>query len=429
MPNKASSRAALVCERIARDLASRGEGDEAVLGTEREIMSQFGASRAAVREAIRTLEARGLIRVRRGRRGGTRLACDGSAAMASSLAAHFTLTRTPLLDLAEAQTVIGSLAVEFAAERIDREGIGAIRLAAQAASPDPASMEQFARERRPLLRAILDAADSSALSVLMEGVGAAIRGHIPVKALSMRNHEAQVTLIHRDDDRVVEAIVAQDVTQARTLYASARTHEYEILGANLREGYLLQSATLDGDGKLAVKIAYSLADEIRTAPEGAAIGRQQDLVARYDCSTAVLREALRLLEAHGVITVHRGHGGGVRVGDPDRSILLEEIGRTIGAGAARQDVAMLRAALEASAAVRAAKLGNILAPGDVTNQLGRASANRAFAVLLAILKGADRREQDGESEADRLLVEAIAGGDHGLARRYALARLSSGRQA
>ena len=70
------------------------------------------------------------------------------------------------------------------------------------------------------------------------------------------------------------------------------------------------------------KIAETVAREIlsdivsRRLEEGDAMGSEAQMLARYGVARASLREALRLLEVHGLIHIRPGPGGGAVVGTP-----------------------------------------------------------------------------------------------------------------
>jgi DNA-binding FadR family transcriptional regulator len=71
-------------------------------------------------------------------------------------------------------------------------------------------------------------------------------------------------------------------------------------------------------------VPQRVADELRTLivsgelSEGESLGREPDLVERFGVSRPSLREALRILEAEGLITVERGVRGGVVAHEPDK---------------------------------------------------------------------------------------------------------------
>jgi DNA-binding FadR family transcriptional regulator len=69
-----------------------------------------------------------------------------------------------------------------------------------------------------------------------------------------------------------------------------------------------------------------IADELRgliiagELSEGDSLGHEPDLIERFGVSRPSLREALRILEAEGLITVVRGVQGGVVVHEPDQRL-------------------------------------------------------------------------------------------------------------
>jgi DNA-binding GntR family transcriptional regulator len=80
--------------------------------------------------------------------------------------------------------------------------------------------------------------------------------------------------------------------------------------------------------RVRVRMAQLLAETVRDeivrsdCPPGTRLGREPELMERYDVSRPTLREGLRLLEADGFVSVRRGPGGGVFVERPGRAQLV-----------------------------------------------------------------------------------------------------------
>jgi GntR family transcriptional regulator, transcriptional repressor for pyruvate dehydrogenase complex len=121
-----------------------------------------------------------------------------------------------------------------------------------------------------------------------------------------------------------------------------------------------------------------IADELRRliiqgeVEDGALLGHEPELIERFGVSRPSLREALRILEAEGLITVVRGVQGGVVVHQPDHRPTARAAGMVLQArDVALADVFEARTILE-PAAVR------ILAQSR-----GRKAAAKALRALIA----------------------------------------------
>jgi GntR family transcriptional repressor for pyruvate dehydrogenase complex len=80
---------------------------------------------------------------------------------------------------------------------------------------------------------------------------------------------------------------------------------------------------------------------------GDRIGRQEAIAAEFGVSLTVVREALRVLEAQGMITVHRGRKGGASVRAPLDNPLLEALKTDVAVrGVQREDQEATVAALD-----------------------------------------------------------------------------------
>src|SRR5262245_8707352 len=96
-----------------------------------------------------------------------------------------------------------------------------------------------------------------------------------------------------------------------------------------------------------------IADELRRRivsgrfAEGERLGREPELVARFGVSRPSLREALRILEAEGLISVVRGARGGVIVHEPDHRLAARTAALVLQArNVSLADVHQARALLE-----------------------------------------------------------------------------------
>jgi GntR family transcriptional repressor for pyruvate dehydrogenase complex len=106
------------------------QGDR--LPTEREMARQFGVSRVTIRDALRALEAGGLIKVRVGGQGGPYVAQPDPQLLAESLRAHLHIQGSTFAELAEARLALETTAARLAAERADADDLAAMRAAVDA---------------------------------------------------------------------------------------------------------------------------------------------------------------------------------------------------------------------------------------------------------------------------------------------------------
>src|SRR5438477_912799 len=101
------------------------------LPTEREMAQQFGVSRVTVRDALRALEANGLVRVKVGGQGGPYVAEPDIALLSASIGTHLHLRGTTFQELAEARQALETTAAQLAAERATEEDLVALETAIQ----------------------------------------------------------------------------------------------------------------------------------------------------------------------------------------------------------------------------------------------------------------------------------------------------------
>jgi GntR family transcriptional regulator, transcriptional repressor for pyruvate dehydrogenase complex len=137
------------------------------------------------------------------------------------------------------------------------------------------------------------------------------------------------------------------------------------------------------DGARRREKPQQIADELRAMivngqlSEGDSLGREPELVERFGVSRPSLREALRILEAEGLITVVRGVYGGVVVHEPDQRMTARTASLVLRArNVSLADVFAARAELE-PLAVRAiaSRRGRRAAVAELRELVGEEEAS------------------------------------------------------
>src|SRR5262245_5505925 len=85
------------------------------LGTEKDLAERFGVSRIVARDALRTLEAQGIVEIKVGSGGGARVAQGNARLFAEALAVQLDLAGVSVGEIMDAQRAIEGRAAELAA--------------------------------------------------------------------------------------------------------------------------------------------------------------------------------------------------------------------------------------------------------------------------------------------------------------------------
>jgi GntR family transcriptional repressor for pyruvate dehydrogenase complex len=97
------------------------------LGTEKELAAHHGVSRIVARDALRTLEAMGVVEISRGAGGGARITHGNPQLFAEALAVQLELADIDAEEILAAQGAVEGLAAELAAQRATRAQVLALR--------------------------------------------------------------------------------------------------------------------------------------------------------------------------------------------------------------------------------------------------------------------------------------------------------------
>jgi DNA-binding FadR family transcriptional regulator len=121
--------AELTSEKIEMGIIEMGWPVGKVIGSEADLLAEYGVSRAALREAIRLLEHHNVAYMRRGPGGGLVVAEPDPDAMAHAAAVYLSFRKVNPHDLFEARLALEMAAARGAAENIDEAGIVKLRAA------------------------------------------------------------------------------------------------------------------------------------------------------------------------------------------------------------------------------------------------------------------------------------------------------------
>lgn len=110
-------------EYLTGEILSGRVGPGSRLPNERELASTLGASRSAVREAIKVLHAQGVVTTHPGATGGTRVASHPGDAFGRMLRLHVALDTISMRELTHTRMVLEQASAEVAARRRDADGL------------------------------------------------------------------------------------------------------------------------------------------------------------------------------------------------------------------------------------------------------------------------------------------------------------------
>ena len=200
-----------------RELISSGRlsvGDR--LPSERELAEQFSVSRVTVRDALRSLEAVGLLRIKVGANGGAFLRAPSSAEAGRGMSDMLLMAQLSPEDVAEARLVLELNTVMLAVRRADPEDIRALRSICERAASLLSTGEYDVHLSWDFHERLAVATHNPALAMIHH----AFRG--PLSMARARAREP-AGVAHRrtveEHTELVDALEARDAERARAILA------------------------------------------------------------------------------------------------------------------------------------------------------------------------------------------------------------------
>jgi len=182
------------------------------LGTEKDLAERAGASRIVARDALRTLQALGVVEIKVGAGGGARIASGNPALFAEALAVQLSLAGTTVREMMDAQRAIETMTAELAAENATPEDLTRLR---QSLAEHEATIADDAAYTRTCMRFHLAVAEASHNRVLVAQLLSLQHVSWPAQNKTLTAPVARHVLeVHR---QLVDLIEARDAAAARRL--------------------------------------------------------------------------------------------------------------------------------------------------------------------------------------------------------------------
>lgn len=208
-----------------------------LLPPERELARMLDVSRAAVREAVRTLQARGVVRssVGAGAAGGTRITAVPSDALSRLLQQHVALANFPLDDVIEVRVTLERLSVRLAASHASTEDLAGLRALLDTMDDPDIDRVRFNDCDTAFHVALAAAAGNLLARDLTAAIRESMRLPILDRLRALDSWEAVCPILRRDHEGIYAAVARGDGAAAAAL---AEEH--------IRSAWHLLSATSEG---------------------------------------------------------------------------------------------------------------------------------------------------------------------------------------
>ncbi len=196
---------------VVRDIVERGLQSGDRLPLEAEMVEQYGVSRESLREALRLLEAQGIVSIRRGPGGGPVVGRASSMNLARTMTLYFQLAGATYEELLEAWRMLEPTAAELAARNPDRE------LVARTLGPhvvpfaDHGDVAAYQEHSNGLHFSVVDLADNQVLALVVGAIGDIIRTHVILRIDPFELRR----LIDDDHAAIAAAVIDGDADRAR----------------------------------------------------------------------------------------------------------------------------------------------------------------------------------------------------------------------
>lgn len=230
---RSSSLSAQMVAQVRDELFAKTLKPGDFLGTEKDLAARFGTSRIVARDALRTLEALGIVEIRMGKGGGARIAHGNPRLFAEALAVQLDLTGVSAAEIMDVQRAIETLGAELAAEHATAADIARLRRLLAEAEAAMHDLDAFTRLSRDFHLAVAEASHNRVIVVQLmslEHISWPRRNVTATAKLAQHildTHSKLVDLIELRDASAARALMNDHVKMIRARRVAEHGHSHE----------------------------------------------------------------------------------------------------------------------------------------------------------------------------------------------------------
>lgn len=190
-----------------------------LLPAERDLATQLGVGRSAVREAVRTLQASGVVRssVGAGAAGGTTVTGLPDFALTRLLRLHVALGNFPAGDVTEVRISLERLSARLACAEAGSSDLDRMRLAVERMDDDSLPIEEFNLSDTEFHVALAEAAGNRLVADLTVAIRESMRLPILAGLRALDDWPKSRALLRQEHRAILDAVVQRDPERAAEL--------------------------------------------------------------------------------------------------------------------------------------------------------------------------------------------------------------------
>lgn len=199
------------------------------LPSERDLATRLAVGRSAVREAVRTLQAFGVVRsaVGAGGTGGTTITGVPHRALSRMLRLHVALSSFPTADVTQVRIVLERLSAELASRHASEQDLQQMTETVASMDDDALTMEEFNDLDAAFHVSLAQAAGNRLAGDLTVAIRESMRGPILLGLTALADWPATRARLRRDHHAVLDAVRQRRGAEAADLVAQHIRTAYE----------------------------------------------------------------------------------------------------------------------------------------------------------------------------------------------------------